>query len=211
MIMQGDTPVKVVTLGNSNVGKTALVTRWLEDRFDTSFNPTVGAGFQVQPVDYDGRSYQLHIWDTAGQDQYRNTTAIYCRDAKGALVTFDVTERSSFDDVENWVALISDSVNQTPFVLVGNKIDLYDKRQVSSDEADELARRLGGSYFETSALSGQGVEEAFAQLVAFACGGQRVHKPNVTDQKPAQEQAATRGVDISQQGSGSSGKKGCCG
>lgn len=205
----GDLPVKVVTLGNSNVGKTALVTRWLEDRFDTAFNPTVGAGFQVQPVDYEGRAYQLQIWDTAGQDQYRNTTALYCRNVKAALLVFDVTERTSYDDLEGWISLIRDGMTTTPFVLVGNKTDLSSERRVDPDEAAMIADKYGATYLETSARTGSGVDEAFAALVRFACGG-AVLKPKVTTTAQPAPKVEERGVDIKEEGNKGSHKKGCC-
>ena len=172
--------VKVVTLGSTSVGKTTLVTRWMEDRFESRFNPTITAGFQVQSIEYEDQCYSLQIWDTAGQDTYRETTSFYCRDARAVLVVFDLTQRSSFDDLPGWISLLKEGCSVTPpIIIVGNKTDLAcsGSRAVEAAEAQEFATENGAEYFETSAYTGMGVDDAFNQLIVCACE-KRNNKPD---------------------------------
>lgn len=198
--------IKVVTLGSTAVGKTTLVTRWLEDRFESRFSPTISAGFQVQSIEYEGQCYSLQIWDTAGQDTYRDTTSVYCRDTRAAFIVFDLTDRRSFDDLPGWFDVLERSNPVSPpVVLVGNKSDLTHggKREVGIDEAREFANARGAEYFETSAFTGMGVNDAFNQLVVCACETKR-HEPT---SEPVEAVHAQNGIDLSQDGQQTSG---CC-
>lgn len=189
--------VKVVTLGSSNVGKTALVNRWLEDRFDVRFNPTVAAAFEQQSVEYEGKSYNLQVWDTAGQEQYRSQTPMYLRNSNAVLLVFDISDRTSFEDLHEWMNVLNSAGEDTPFVLVANKVDLEEngQRAVPTEEGVKFAEQHGGRYFETSAKAGTGVDEAFEQLVVLACGGAGRRKAVVSGKQDNQQQ--DRGVDIS--------------
>ncbi|EAY08926.1 Ras family protein [Trichomonas vaginalis G3] len=176
----GETAVKVVLLGNSAVGKTTLVTRWTEDRYDGSSQPTIGAAYKSVTLEFDdGKTYSMNIWDTAGQDEYRSTTSIYCRDAKAAMIVFDLTDRSSFEALDSWISTLSEKVD-VPFVIVGNKSDIGDRRAISFDDGAAFAERHQVSYFETSALTNFNVDEAFNELsnvaINFLNNGSSVQK-----------------------------------
>lgn len=156
--------VKVVMLGNSAVGKTTLVTRWTEDRYDGKSTPTIGAAYKQVTLEMpDGNKYSMHLWDTAGQDEYRSTTSIYCRDAKAAMIVFDITDYQSFQALPNWITTLKDKAN-VPFIIVGNKADKQDIRQVSFDDAAQMAQQYNVPYYETSALTSFNVDDAFNEL-----------------------------------------------
>ena len=211
--MSQNIAVKVVMLGSTQVGKTTLVTRWTEERYDPNQAATVGAAFKVVTIEMaDGKSYDLNIWDTAGQDQFKSTTSIYCRDAKAAMLVFDLTQRQSYDDIPGWINTLKEKAD-VPFILVGNKCDLESQREVTFDEATEFARSHDTYYFETSALTNYNVDEAFNELSNMAVRElTNVNGPKsetvISDQ---QEQPKT--VDLKQntkQETVNNKKSGCC-
>ena len=202
-------PVKVVMLGSTRVGKTTLVIRWTQERYESNQAPTVGAAFQVVSLEMpDGKTYDMHIWDTAGQDQFRSTTSVYCRDAKAAMLVFDICEKQTFLDIPQWIDTLHEKVN-APFILIGNKNDMDDQRQVSFDEASQFANQHNALYFETSALTGYNVDDAFNELANLAVRGDTEVNQPTTESVP-QTQAQT--VDIKEPENQNASKKssGCC-
>jgi small GTP-binding protein len=158
--------IKAVLLGDSGVGKTALAHHAATGRCAASPAPTIGAAHSdVCITTGDGRVAHFSVWDTAGQDQYRNVVPMYFRGAAVALVVFDLTRRATFANVREWVELLERHVGACRVALVGNKADLPE-RALSADEAEALRRDIGADcYFETSAVTGQNVE---AVLIALA-------------------------------------------
>lgn len=155
---------KVVMLGDASVGKTTLVARWIFNEFKCDTKPTLGTAYQEKKVPYtNGKHYKINIWDTAGQEEYFSFTSVYCRDAKGAMIVFDLTKFSTFENVKKWVSIIRDN-GDVPIVLCGNKSDLDTERAVSSEVAYELAQSFNATYFETSAITSHNVQEAFTEL-----------------------------------------------
>ena len=210
--MSKNVVVKVVMLGSTQVGKTTLVTRWTEERYDANQAPTVGAAFKVVTLEMaDSQMYDMNIWDTAGQDQFRSTTSIYCRDAKAAMIVFDVTERQSFSDVPEWVRTLHEKA-QVPFILIGNKCDLDAQRQVTFEEASQLARQYNTVYFETSALTNYNVDEAFNELSNLAVRElKNVNAPTTETQDiPQQEKPKTVNLTNDQKNTDQTSKKQKC-
>uniref|UniRef100_A0A7S1EZY4 Ras-related protein Rab-1 n=1 Tax=Noctiluca scintillans TaxID=2966 RepID=A0A7S1EZY4_NOCSC len=167
--------VKLLLLGDSAVGKTCLLNRFCESRFDTNFVVTIGVDFKWKTVEHDGKKLKLQVWDTAGQERFRTITPAYYRAANGVVITYSITDRESFEHVEYWVEQLDQNACEgVQRILVGNKADLV-PRKVSYEEAEELARRFNMSFFETSAKTGDSVEEAFiniaASVVAHRCAG----------------------------------------
>jgi small GTP-binding protein len=161
---------KVVFVGRVNVGKTALMKRITENRFDANTEPTAAAAYG----DYhtaDGALIQF--WDTAGMERYRAINRLYYRDAAVSLLVFDVSDRTSFDDIESWKREVEkeDSTGNIAFILVGNKADITDpaKVQVPEDAARDRASEFGVQYFAVSARTGEGLFElleAIVQIIA---------------------------------------------
>jgi small GTP-binding protein len=161
----GDAPhYKVVLLGNSGVGKTALVERVSEDIFQSSHVPTVGAQFISLELMIGAEKCILELWDTAGQEVFRSLVGFYARDAKGAFLLFDVAEHRSFDDLPKWMTFIHENAPDARVLLFGNKIDLTDTREITRTVAQDFADKKGIVYFEGSAKTGENVRDAFDRM-----------------------------------------------
>ena len=191
---------KIVLLGESFVGKTALSTRFVYDKFSDKYKGTVGASFISKTVQIDDYTFDLAIWDTAGQEVYRTLTPIYYRDANMALVVFDLTNNDSFKAVPSWIEQVKSQTNAT-IVICGNKSDLPD-RAVQMNDGYALAKEHDVNYVEASALTGCGVTEVFETLV------QDFLRENPRDQGATVEKTPT-GVDLNAP-TVQSDKKGCC-
>jgi small GTP-binding protein len=161
----GDRPRKVVLVGSVSVGKTALMTRIADGRFDPNTEATACAAYAQYTHPATGAAVQL--WDTAGLERYRSLNKIYYRDASAALLTFDLTVRRSFDDVSAWKEHFEGEVAQRSarFLLVGNKADLRGACEVPEEEARAWASDHKAPYFAVSALTGEGVAEMLDALV----------------------------------------------
>jgi small GTP-binding protein len=157
---------KFIIVGNSAVGKSCLLLRFDEDRFQTIHDVTVGVTFSIKMVQVDGQDVKIQIWDTAGQEIFRSITRSYYRDSACALIVYDITDDSSFAKVEDW---IRDVRNLAPpdcaLVLIGNKVDLESQRKIATDQGRDMADRHGLLFFETSAATGANVAEAFNDCV----------------------------------------------
>ena len=152
---------KVIVIGDSNVGKTALSLKYTDDIFNNMYRPTIGIDFRSKTVELEDQVFKVQIWDTAGQEKYRSITRSYYRGANGIILVYDVTCRKSFNNVEMWLR----SINQaTCTILVGNKCDAAE-REVPINEAISLARQYDIKYYETSAMTGSGVNGAFEALI----------------------------------------------
>jgi len=139
--------------------------RFSDDSFTTSFITTIGIDFKIRTIDLDGKRVKLQIWDTAGQERFRTICTAYYRGAMGILLVYDITKQESFNNITNWMKNIeqhaSDNVNK---LLVGNKCDMVDKREVDTAAGEALAKENGIKFFETSAKTNKGVEEAFFSI-----------------------------------------------
>lgn len=155
---------KFVLVGDSAVGKTAMCKMFCEHSFDENQPQTVGLEFGIRTIDIDGTKIKLQIWDTAGQERFRSITRAYFRSSTAVFLVFDVTNRESFGHIAEWT---DDATRLSPAnsikVLVGNKTDLKQKRAVSTAEAQDFADQNELKFFETSALSGERIEDAFLQ------------------------------------------------
>jgi small GTP-binding protein len=162
-----DVSVKIIVVGESGVGKTCLLVRFVRDTFDEDAQPTLGIEFLSKIVQTETRRIQMQLWDTAGQELFRSVTRGYYRGSAGALVLFDLTNRHSFQNIEQWVHDVTAAArNDVVLVLIGNKSDLESNRQVPADEAEELALRVGMRYFEVSAKTGENVALAVGCCLA---------------------------------------------
>jgi len=163
---QEDTLVKLMMVGDSEVGKTAMLTRMCDDDFHDAYIVTIGVDFKSKTVERGGRKFRVQVWDTAGQERFGTINCAYYRGAMGMIITYSVTNRESFDHVEKWVKELdkhgSPSLKR---VLVGNKCDLDDARVVSNEEGTALAKEFGLDFFETSAKAGTNIDNTFMHLV----------------------------------------------
>ncbi|EEF29328.1 ras-related protein RABA5e [Ricinus communis] len=157
---------KIVLIGDSAVGKSNLLARFARNEFDSNSKATIGVEFQTQVVDIEGKEIKAQIWDTAGQERFRAVTSAYYRGAVGALIVYDITRRSSFDSVKRWLEELSTHCDTTAArMLVGNKCDLENIREVSREEGKTLAEEESLFFMETSALDSTNVEAAFEVVI----------------------------------------------
>jgi Ras-related protein Rab-1A len=169
--MSDEQPVpveKLLLVGDSEVGKSCLLSRFVEDSFTFSsgFTPTIGVDFMVRTVEVNGNAVKLQIWDTAGQERFQPITRSYYRGAQAILIVFDVTNIESFNNVRKWLQEIDMFASDTVIkILIGNKCD-EPNRQVDLAQACELAESLGMPYIETSAKNSTNVEQAFLKAAA---------------------------------------------
>jgi small GTP-binding protein len=131
---------KVIIIGDSGVGKTNLITRFCENSFKDSYVATIGVDFKIKTLSAGDRRYKLQIWDTAGQERFKNITQTYYKGAAGIILSYSITDRNSFENVERWISQIdTNAPRDVSKVLIGTKYDLCDARQVSSSEGQEIA------------------------------------------------------------------------
>uniref|UniRef100_A0A672MHS3 Ras-related protein Rab-21 n=1 Tax=Sinocyclocheilus grahami TaxID=75366 RepID=A0A672MHS3_SINGR len=156
---------KVVLLGEGCVGKTSLVLRYCENKFNDKHITTLQASFLTKKLNITGKRVNLAIWDTAGQERFHALGPIYYRDSNGALLVYDVTDEDSFQKVKNWVKELRKMLgNEICLCIVGNKIDLEKDRHVSVEEAEGYAESVGAKHYHTSAKLNKGIEELFLDL-----------------------------------------------
>lgn len=157
---------KVIMLGNIAVGKTCLLSFFVDSLFKDNYSCTVGVDFKVKTVVLsDNLKVDLQIWDTSGEERFRTITKQYYRDAAGIVLVFDVTNEKSFSDLEKWVDEINSTAKRNVnVVLIGNKADLTSERVVSYERASRFASQKGIEYYEASAKTGQQVEEVYFRL-----------------------------------------------
>ena len=157
---------KVVLVGDSFVGKTNIMSKYLKNEFLEDSKATVGVEFGSKQFTIDGHVIKVQIWDTAGQERYRAITSAYYKGAKGAFVVYDITRKNSFESIEKWVNELKNvSDKNITILLIGNKSDLEDQRQVTKEQGEEKAGKLEVAFMETSALSGDNLEKAFELMI----------------------------------------------
>ncbi|KMT02536.1 hypothetical protein BVRB_9g202230 [Beta vulgaris subsp. vulgaris] len=157
---------KIVLVGDSAVGKSNLLARFARDEFYPNSKSTIGVEFQTQKIEINGKEIKAQIWDTAGQERFRAVTSAYYRGAVGALLVFDISRRQTFDNIGRWLnELHTHSDMNVVTILVGNKSDLKDAREVSTAEGKALAEAQGLFFIETSALDSSNVAAAFQTVV----------------------------------------------
>uniref|UniRef100_A0A1A8EL46 Ras-related protein SEC4 n=2 Tax=Nothobranchius korthausae TaxID=1143690 RepID=A0A1A8EL46_9TELE len=156
---------KLLIIGNSSVGKTSFLFRYADDSFSNSFVSTVGIDFKVKTVYRNDKRIKMQIWDTAGQERFRTITTAYYRGAMGIMLVYDITNEKSYDNIRNWIRNIEENASaDVERMVLGNKCDMNDQRQVSKERGEKLAIDYGIKFLETSAKSSINVENAFLTL-----------------------------------------------
>ena len=187
---------KILLLGDTQVGKSSFLMRYIDNTFQESYLSTVGLDFKVKNVQLDdGNTYRVQIWDTAGQDRFHAITRNYFKNAHGIILIYDVTLIESFHNVKNWIKQIKEEVtDKVSIILAGNKIDMEEKRKVTKEEGEKMAADYGLKFYECSAKTGENVEEAFKDIVT-----KTVENFSKIDEKEATKLKNKKGK-----------KKGCC-
>ena len=171
---------KVVLLGESAVGKTSLILRYMRDSFSPDSASTIGASFLSREMEVDNKRIDVALWDTAGQEMYRSLTPMYYRNAHAAIVVFDVGTRHTFEQAKEWIDNVRYHNDDAIISLCGNMID-KETRDVSRHDADELAESKRVSYHETSAKTGVGVEAMFENVIQVVVANANKFSDDVGD------------------------------
>jgi len=165
-IKSGEYAYKLILGGDGGVGKTSMVHRFVEDSFQTDYKSTIGTSIMKKECQFEGLQSKVRfvIWDLAGQAQFKRVRQNYLTKAEAGILVFDVTRKETYENIENWYNEIKEITPSISLILVGNKIDLEDQRQVSHEEGEELAKKLSLPYIETSAKTGENINDAFRML-----------------------------------------------
>ena len=157
---------KVVLVGDQFVGKTNIMSKYLKNEFHEDSKATVGVEFGSKQFNIDGHNIKAQIWDTAGQERYKAITSAYYKGAKGAFVVYDITNNTSFESIEKWINDLKGAADKDlTIIVVGNKCDLEEKRQVTKEKGEEKANKLEVAFMETSAFSGENLDKAFELMI----------------------------------------------
>ena len=153
---------KLILIGNSGVGKSCILQRYIKHTFEESYKCTIGVDFLMKSIVINGQTVKLQLWDTAGQEKYKSMASSYYRGANVALIVFDITNHESFDALPLWIEnFYKNGPEQKNIILIGNKNDLTDLRQVTQKEAEAFSETNNMMYFETSAKEGDNIEYIF--------------------------------------------------
>ena len=155
---------KIVLIGDTSVGKSCLLTRFADDQFTDNYVTTIGVDFRFKTMIVMDKIIKVQVWDTAGEERYRSITNAYYRGAEGILIVFDLTNKESFKNIENWINEVTVFTGQDVLIIcLGNKSDL--KKEISKDSIEDFKKRTNLEIFNVSAKTGEGVEDAFRHLI----------------------------------------------
>ena len=161
----GNENIKVILIGNSGVGKSNILGRYLNDEFKQETKSTVGVEFGSKKLKIEKTNIKLQIWDTAGQERYRSITSAYYKGSKGCFIVYDITSLQSFEDIEKWYEeIVKLTEKNISIILVGNKCDLESERKVTIEMGQEKAKNLNCPFFETSALANTQIDTVFQTI-----------------------------------------------
>jgi len=157
---------KIVLIGDTSVGKTNILSKYLSNEFDPDSKATVGVEFGTKDFKIGNNIVKVQIWDTAGQERYRSITNAYYKGAKGSLLVYDITNPKTFESLDKWISdLKTNAEEKISIVLIGNKTDLEDQRKITTEQGKEKAEFYKLAFIETSALNGNNIEKAFNELI----------------------------------------------
>ena len=158
---------KILLLGDSTVGKTCFLLRYVDDSFLDLHMATIGLDYRLKTMILENQQIvKVQLWDTAGQDKFRAITRNYYKGASGIILIFDVTNINSYENIKKWIIEIKEEISdKVSIVLIGNKIDNVNERKITKDQGDKLAGEIGVKFFETSAKEGININEVFDDIV----------------------------------------------
>jgi small GTP-binding protein len=200
---------KIVLLGQSGVGKTSIITQFIDENFTDDQQSTTGATFSSKDIQCsNGRLLKFDIWDTAGQEKYRSLTKMFYKDAAAAILVYDITRKDSFDEIRNyWAEQIKEhSPKKIVIALAANKSDLYEEEKVPEEEGRKLATEIGALFASTSAKNQQGIEDLFNSIGNKLCDPAWEQGQEVLKEAKRKTVTITKSDQQKKQGV----KKGCC-
>jgi small GTP-binding protein len=199
--------LKIVLIGESGVGKTNLLARFIHNQFFADSKSTIGVEFGTLILPIEGKKVHAQIWDTAGQERFRAITSAYYRGAVGAMLVYDLTSALTFQAVARWLAELRGADPKIVVMLVGNKCDLSEMRVVSMEEGMGFARTQNLLFIETSAKEATNVGESFTRLLSEIVN--RYYRTGFDDNAKTRRWGLARGISVAI-GSEDSSSSGCC-
>ncbi len=173
---------KIAIIGNQHVGKTTILSRYKYETTDDTYAPTVGIDFLTKNVFLEDKTIRLVMWDTAGQERFKSLIPSYLKNANCVILTYDITDKSSFTSLNKWLSDVRDNVVEGTFIILcGNKIDLNDKRAVPKEDGEKFAQENNIAYAETSASTGEGINELFNTIIGNFCDVPIINKEERDD------------------------------
>ena len=195
---------KLILIGDSCVGKSNILLKYLKNEFDPNSRATVGVEFGTKNIIINNKKIKIQIWDTAGQERYRSITSAYYKGAKGALIVYDITRKCTFDNIDKWISdLKLNGDKNICIVILGNKSDLDDKREVSKDDGIKKSEMYKTAFLETSALNGDNIGKAFDEII------EQIIQNNKSFFEDNNKKEMDKGVNLNESNKDNDKKK-CC-
>ena len=198
--------IKIILIGDSAVGKTNIMNKYLKGTFHENSKATVGVEFGSKLFKIENHNIKAQIWDTAGQEKYKAITGAYYKGSKGAFIVYDITRKDTFESADKWINDLK--VTADPKInirLIGNKSDLEDKREVLKEQGEEKAKSFGCAFLETSALNGDNIDKGFEMMVSEIF--KKYGEDTIEDDEFG---TMEKGEDINLEKTQKNEKKGCC-
>ena len=191
-----DLKLKLILLGDSGVGKTNLISRYISNNFDENTRATIGVEFFCKNFRINKkRTIKVEIWDTAGQERYKAITSVYYKGAKGAFIVYDITSRKTFENIDKWIGEIKErTTDDVKLIIIGNKTDLNNEREVKSEEALIKYQDMDIPLIETSALEDTNVNEAFINLIKIVY--KDIARKEIEERKNISDNKISQGIDL---------------
>ena len=182
---------KLILIGDSSVGKSNILLKYLKGEFDQNSRATVGVEFGTKNIKIKNKKIKIQIWDTAGQERYRSITSAYYKGAKGAFIVYDITRKLTFDNIDKWITdLKTNGDKNISIILIGNKSDLEDKREVEKEEGIKKSEEYKIAFLETSALNGDNIDKAFNELL------EQIYQNVCSDIEEGESSEIDKGVNL---------------
>ena len=195
---------KLILIGDSCVGKSNILLKYLKNEFDPNSRATVGVEFGTKNIIINNKKIKIQIWDTAGQERYRSITSAYYKGAKGALIVYDITRKCTFDNIDKWISdLKLNGDKNICIVILGNKSDLDDKREVSKGDGIKKSEMYKTAFLETSALNGDNIGKAFDEII------EQIIQNNKSFFEDSNKKEMDKGVNLNDSNKDNDKKK-CC-
>ncbi len=162
---QDEIPIKIMILGNTSVGKTSFIIKYTENTFQEVYLSTIGIDYKIKKLTYNEQKYNLYIYDTTGEERFRSLSFNLIKFTEGVILMYDITNKSSFKSIPEWIESAREHKGENyPIIIIGNKIDLEEKRKITTEEGENLAKKYGLDFFEISNKEDINIKEAIFTL-----------------------------------------------
>ena len=179
-VSNNEETIKIIILGDSKVGKTSFIIRFTKNKFDETYLATIGVDYKDRIINIENKQYKLMFYDTAGEEKYKSIPKNHIKNVQGIILMYDITNKKSFDSIIDWISDVKEIKGENfPMILVGNKIDLNESREVTEEMGYELAEKNQIEFFETSNKDGTNIQEAGLEIVYKILGETKVNNSRI--------------------------------